>query len=269
MTTLIIDEHSGSCDSMWSDQNGLEVHVPVNKYLFVPTLDPFELHQSEKIGAPKIIFYCGSYEQIILHQAFSLGILDESQYSTYANNAVLSGHRSFGYVEILLDGWEPISHDNIENRLGILYGGTGGNHASFHYTECYSTKLAVEEAIKIDPRSGPPISHYYHTLNGEDYFENLDYTGNKIVQNVYLLTSEYIISMQMGVSGGNMKDIKYSGCTTSATPEAPAINISNVISRAQKSRRLISQRNTDTSGVKFRSDMEITPEKVEFKMIKA
>lgn len=267
MTTFIIDDKSGACDSMWSDEYGFKVTVPLNKYLFIPTLEPFENTQALKIGAPKLLFYCGSYEQIVLHQAFSLNLLNTDQYSIYASNAVKLGFDSFGFIEVLLNNWEPIAYSNIENSLGVLFGGTGGNIANLHYKDNYSTVLAVEEAIKLDAHSDSPISHYHHTIDGEDFFENLDYTGNKVVQNIYYLASELIISMQTGERGGNMKDIQYSGCTTSAQQEAPAININNVVGSAKVAQRKILKRRRKPSTLKFRDDMNITPEKVQFKMI--
>ena len=120
MTTFIIDDKSGACDSMWSDEYGFKVLVPLNKYLFIPTLEPFESTQALKIGAPKLLFYCGSYEQIILHQAFSLNLLNTNQYSIYANNAAKFGFDSFGFIEVLLNNWEPIAFSNIENMESAL-----------------------------------------------------------------------------------------------------------------------------------------------------
>lgn len=268
MTTLIVDDKSAACDSMWSDANDLRIQVPLNKYLFVPTLEPFENEQKEWIGAPKLLLYCGTYEQILLHQAFTLKILDENQYVIHSGNWSELGYSSFGYIEILLEDWTPAGYQGINSRQGVLFGGTGGNHAYSTYNDCYNTIIAVEEAIKLDPKSDIPISSYHHTLDGDDYFENLHATGNVIAQNVYSLASELIISLQTGELGGDMSRVRYSGCTTSASPEAPDIDVVMVVRSAKDSHYKIQKRKRNLRKIHYRSDMDVSAEKVEFKQIK-
>ncbi|WCE31327.1 hypothetical protein [Vibrio sp. SCSIO 43137] len=268
MTTLLIDDSTGACDSMWSDKFGKPIDVTLNKYLFVPSLDVFENdEQVEKVGAPKVIFYCGSYEQIVLHQAFSLVILNPDQYEVQSQNAANLGYVEFGYVEIILEGWEPVNQIGVLNRHGAIYGGSGGGHAIHHYQNSYNVVESVHEAIKIDPQSAEPVSYYRNTLDGDNYFEHIEQAGNQTVQNIYSLAEQLIISMQTGELGGDMSKVKFSGCTTSSAPEAPPIDVKKVIQDSEKAKKKYLKNRHKHKKLRFRSDMEISTEKVKYQKI--
>ncbi|PNH87406.1 hypothetical protein [Vibrio diazotrophicus] len=251
MTTFLVDSQSGACDSLWTDKYDIPAIVDLDKYLFIEELDEFETPIQEKIGHEKIIFYSGCYDQIVLHQALTVGILNEAQYSIQAQNAVALGNSAFSYVEIILQTWEPYPV-NCLHAHGLIAGGSGGNHAIHAYVETtYNTKLAVEEACKLDPKSSEPVTYFHHNASGNYTSENCDKIGVQNINNIYSKAEELILSMQSGERGGLMDKVKYSGYTTAPSPEAPPINISQVLEQhhmaKMRTKQLRVRRNPKTS----------------------
>ncbi|MEZ9436891.1 hypothetical protein [Vibrio atlanticus] len=228
MTTFLIDSSSGACDSLWTNQQGLEVAKPLDKYLFISDLDVFDEDQQAIIQTEKVIFYAGCYEQILLQQALSLGLINDDTYAKAAAYAKDQGYGALAYAIVTTSNW-TITHRGCNNDQGLVYGGTGGNHARLSYANSYQTKAAVEEACKLDPLSGPPVSHYHYTLNGEDYFEDMEDIGNDAVDNIYSLTENLINSIKAHREGGTMNEHKNAGYSTASSPEAPPVDISQVI----------------------------------------
>lgn len=229
MTTFLVDDTSGACDSLWTDQFGVPSEVDLDKYLFIEDLSAFDDGTQERIGYERVIFYSGSYEQIVLHQAFVTGILGEDQYSIQAQNAVNLGRKDLAYVDIALQDWTP-NAIGCDHKHALISGGTGGNIAVHAYIEgLYNTKLAVEEACKIDLKSEKPVSYFHFNQAGNHTSDNFNKVGGEDINNIYSKAEELILSMQSGERGGLMDKVKYSGYTTAPSPEAPPINISQVI----------------------------------------
>ncbi len=246
VTTYIVDSGAGACDSLWSDRDGQQALVELNKYLYVPS------GVFSSVDGSTLIFYSGSYEQIILHMAFVIGILNEDQYGIWSSNCSGLGYDSFSYVEIAVDEWDILSTVGAQIDLGIIYGGSGGQHAYSHYREHYNVTLAVSHAIAHDERSGPPVCFYNHTLDGEDTHNLVETASHEASDRIYSLVEELILAIQNGQRGGSMNEVRYSGCTTSIHPEAPAIDVSKVIAERKASRdkmkkKLKSRRKSSTS----------------------
>lgn len=228
MTTFLVDSTSGACDSLWTDKDGYPVSAPLKKYMLIADLNIFDEERQSVIQTEKIIFFAGCYEQILLLQALSLGLIDESTYAEAAEYASKQGYFALSYAIIATADW-TITHKGCNNDLGLVYGGSGGNQAKLAYSNTYQTKLAVEEACKLDPLSGPPVSFYHHTLDGDDYFEDMEDIGNSDVENIYSLTADLLGSIKAHRKGGTMNDHKNAGYSTASSKEAPPVDIGQVI----------------------------------------
>ncbi|MDW6016750.1 hypothetical protein SBW85_03075 [Vibrio plantisponsor] len=266
MTTFLVSDSSGTCDSMWSNTNGLEVDVPLNKYLFIPNLDIFDEETQQTIGAERIIFYSGVYDQILLHQALILGMLDKEQYEVQAENCASLGFDSLSFVDVTIHEWTPIPTKCIHDQ-GLIAGGTGAYHAIHAYVDSmYNTKLAVIEACKIDPYSSEPVSVFNHTLDGDHTVENLSDIGNAEYDEIYSQVEKLILSMQTGERGGLMDKVRYSGCTTSPNAEAPPVDVKEVIEKYKKNGVKVRVRGKKPT---FSNDAELNKEKIKTRKISA
>ncbi|HHX8579325.1 TPA: hypothetical protein ACVO3K_002463 [Vibrio diabolicus] len=266
MTTYLVNDSSGTCDSMWSNGNGLQVDAPLNKYLFIPSLDIFDEDTQRVIGTERVVFYSGVYDQILLHQALVLGMLDNEQYVVQAKNCAALGFDALSFVDITINEWTPAA-ENCIHEHGLIAGGTGGYHAIRAYVDgLYNTKLAVIEACKIDPSSSEPVSVFNHTLDGEHTVENLSDIGNTEYDAIYSQVEELILSMQTGERGGLMDKVTYSGYTTSPNAEAPPVDVNQVVEKHKKNGAKIWIRGKKP---KFSNESGLNKEKIKTRKISA
>lgn len=152
MTTVIVSDTGAACDSLWTFDDGVHTVSDINKYLFVSGYviagynpDPF------------IVFYSGTYNQIVLHQALMLDLIDYEGYMSIAKWLSSKGENRLQYIKIDINDWRADTY-NSDGKNGVHYAGSGGQLAADHYPNCYDLKLCVEFAITKDKFSGPEVS---------------------------------------------------------------------------------------------------------------
>lgn len=115
----------------------------------------------------------------------------------------------------------PQNYEGIHEDQGLIFGGTGGRYAFTHYRDSYCTQRAAEYAIQHDRYSGPPVVHYCSMSKTGKELKELDKAA---VDTIYEHTSHLISDLQ--ASGGGVVDkFRYTGCTTAAAEEAPAVDM--------------------------------------------
>lgn len=230
VTTFIVDDHSAACDSLWSNQHGRPVQSTLYKYLFVPEDNMI------KPGEPAYaIYYAGSAETILLHQAFITGMLTGDQYMVWSGNLKLvRPDVSLGFCHVQLHPWVPLEYENIGHDQGFMFGGSGGSHAQGHYRDNYCTEAATVHAISKDAASGPPVVHY---CSKEKTQKNLKVLDESLRDVIYEHTANLISDLDAYKA---MKDFKYSGCSTAAADEAPPVDLDKLgrwVERHEQSRK--------------------------------
>ena len=249
MTTYVIDDRSAACDSMWSDANGHECDVPIKKYLYISK----DSENSDLEVEPSVTLYSGDYEQIVLHQALTLEIITFSQYERAAENYKNLGAQHLSYASVDFKNWQP-SGENCRREHGLLFDGSGSDHALVHYRENYSVHGAVNHAIEHDPRSGHEINHIWIAGQGELGCMHFEQLTDEVYDEVYRRTEELHLALQSGELNIDMSKIKYAGCTTSNRAEADVFSPKDVVKKEKgrvskiKSSKLLS--NSRLSGHK-------------------
>lgn len=155
MTTVIVSDSEAACDSLWTYTDGSKAESNIHKYLYLSgyaiegyTPDPF------------IVFYSGTYRQIVLHQALMLNLIDSTVYMTVSNWLSDRGENRLEYIQIRIIDWNITSEFNIGSKNQVRYAGSGGGYAADYYPNCYNVYTCVSHAISLDSLSGPDVSHF-------------------------------------------------------------------------------------------------------------
>ncbi|EGQ8077039.1 hypothetical protein G5G45_001367 [Vibrio vulnificus] len=228
MTTYIVDDKSAACDSMWSYSNGEKcTDVPIHKYLYIDV--PIEDVDIE----PSLVVYSGDYEQLVLHQAFLLEMLTLDQYQVAVHNYQKLGRSALSYVIITLSDWD-VDPFNTKQDLGLLFEGSGGNHAFTHYRDNYCVKKAVVHAITQDPKSDHHVNYLYRTLSGQLQLEHFAPLNDDMYNEIYEHTVALNMAIQTQEMGVNMSELKFAGCSTAPSVEAQDFSTNQLIENEAK-----------------------------------
>jgi hypothetical protein len=217
MTTFIVANQEGACDSKWSNKAGEEVTVSLNKYLYLP--DDFLISDQQ---LSKVVYYSGDAEPIILHQAYLIEAITADQYRVWNENLLKAfPDTRMSFAVIGISGWCLESCELVDQDQGLITGGSGGRYAREKYFDSYCLLAALQHAIENDELSGEPIVYYNaHDIESSSIV-GLEQSGlDSIADNALTLIRDL-----QAKQGAQMGNFKYSGCSTSAEAEAPVIDL--------------------------------------------